>query len=172
MTLIHQRVGNLVSIPVSRPHGFTIIEVVLVLAVAALIFVVVFAALPALQRSQRDTQRKQDIGRFMSQLTTYQTNNGSNMPSSYAAGSNFVTNYLTNNQSFKDPSTGSDYVITTPTPTPTAATPTSGQLFVYISANCVGTNSSGVAALATTNNKVVAVVVFQEQGGVACRSNQ
>jgi prepilin-type N-terminal cleavage/methylation domain len=41
--------------------GFTIIEVVLVLAVAGLIFLMVFLALPALQRSQRDMQRKQDL---------------------------------------------------------------------------------------------------------------
>ena len=41
--------------------GFTIIEVVLVLAIAGLIFLMVFLALPALQRSQRDTQRKQDV---------------------------------------------------------------------------------------------------------------
>ena len=34
--------------------GFTIIEVVLVLAIAGLIFLMVFIALPALQRSQRN----------------------------------------------------------------------------------------------------------------------
>ena len=42
----------------SQAEGFTIIEVVLVLAIAGLIFLMVFVALPALQRSQRDTQRK------------------------------------------------------------------------------------------------------------------
>lgn len=40
--------------------GFTIIEVVLVLAIAALIFLMIFVALPALQASQRDTARKND----------------------------------------------------------------------------------------------------------------
>ena len=34
--------------------GFTIIEVVLVLAIAGLIFLMVFVALPALQRGQRE----------------------------------------------------------------------------------------------------------------------
>ena len=47
-----------------QKNGFTIIEVVLVLAVAGLIFLMVFLALPALQRSQRDTQRKSDIARL------------------------------------------------------------------------------------------------------------
>jgi prepilin-type N-terminal cleavage/methylation domain-containing protein len=43
------------SINKPKAHGFTIIEVVLVLAIAGLIFLIVFLALPALQRSQRDT---------------------------------------------------------------------------------------------------------------------
>jgi type II secretory pathway pseudopilin PulG len=42
-------------------EAFTIIEVVLVLAIAGLIFLMVFIALPALQRSQRDAQRKNDM---------------------------------------------------------------------------------------------------------------
>ena len=52
--------------------GFTIIEVVLVLAIAGLIFLMVFVALPALQRGQRDSQRRSDISRFMSQINSYQ----------------------------------------------------------------------------------------------------
>ena len=38
----------------SNTKGLTIIEVVLVLAIAGLIFLMVFIALPALQRNQRD----------------------------------------------------------------------------------------------------------------------
>ena len=37
-----------------KEKGFTIIEVVLVLAIAGLIFLMVFIALPQLQRSQRN----------------------------------------------------------------------------------------------------------------------
>ena len=49
--------------PKTNP-AFTIIEVVLVLAIAGLIFLMVFIALPALQRNQRDTQRKNDMSRL------------------------------------------------------------------------------------------------------------
>ena len=56
--------------------GFTIIEVVLVLAIAGLIFLMVFIALPALQRSQRDTQRRNDMARVATALTQWQTNHG------------------------------------------------------------------------------------------------
>ena len=55
--------------------GFTIIEVVLVLAIAGLIFLMVFIALPALQRSQRDTQRRNDMARVATAITQYQANN-------------------------------------------------------------------------------------------------
>lgn len=60
--------------------GFTIIEVVLVLAIAGLIFLMVFIALPSLQRAQRDTQRRNDIGRMASQIQQYQTNNNGRLP--------------------------------------------------------------------------------------------
>ena len=52
----------------STKKGFTIIEIVLVLAVAGLIFLMVFLALPALQRSQRDTERKQDVAMVVTAL--------------------------------------------------------------------------------------------------------
>ena len=56
-------------------QGFTIIEVVLVLAIAGLIFLMVFIALPNLQRTQRDTQRRDDIDRLSSAMVQYVTNN-------------------------------------------------------------------------------------------------
>ncbi len=60
--------------------GFTIIEVVLVLAIAGLIFLMVFVALPALQRSQRDAQRKNDITRLKTALDSYKANNRGQLP--------------------------------------------------------------------------------------------
>ena len=60
---------------IKTKKGFTIIEVVLVLAIAGLIFLMVFVALPQLQRSQRDTQRRQDLSRVVTSLVQYQTNN-------------------------------------------------------------------------------------------------
>lgn len=60
--------------------GFTIIEVVLVLAIAGLIFLMVFIALPALQRSQRDTERRNMLASVATQITQYQTNNNGKLP--------------------------------------------------------------------------------------------
>ena len=81
----------------SQKPAFTIIEVVLVLAIAGLIFLMVFIALPALQRNQRDTQRKQNLARVASELQNYAANNKGKYPA-YGADSNefynFARNYL------------------------------------------------------------------------------
>lgn len=58
-----------------KERGFTIIEVVLVLAIAALIFLMVFIALPALQGSQRDTARKEDVSTVASAINSWTSNN-------------------------------------------------------------------------------------------------
>ena len=67
--------------------GFTIIEVVLVLAIAGLIFLMVFVALPNLQRSQRDTQRRDDYVALASNITAYISNNGGKLPTLPSSGS-------------------------------------------------------------------------------------
>lgn len=74
-------------------RGFTIIEVVLVLAIAGLIFLMVFLALPALQRGQRDIQRREDLSRISTQINSYSTNSRGKIPTS-ATLSDFVTKYL------------------------------------------------------------------------------
>ncbi len=60
--------------------GFTIIEVVLVLAIAGLIFLMVLIALPSLQRSQRDTQRRNMMANVQTKVMDYQNNNNGKLP--------------------------------------------------------------------------------------------
>lgn len=55
--------------------GFTIIEVALVLAIGALIFLVVFLAVPALQRNQRNDARKRDVSSVVDAVASYVGNN-------------------------------------------------------------------------------------------------
>ena len=75
--------------------GFTIIEVVLVLAIAGLIFLMVFIALPALQRSQRKTQREDDLARVLTAANDYQTNNNGKSPwDAKNVNKNFVKRYI------------------------------------------------------------------------------
>jgi prepilin-type N-terminal cleavage/methylation domain-containing protein len=66
---------------INNNKGFTIIEVVLVLAIAGLIFLMVFIALPALQAGQRDTARKSDVSNVSSAVTTFSSANRGRLPS-------------------------------------------------------------------------------------------
>lgn len=68
--------------------GFTIIEVSLVLAIAGLIFMMIFIALPALRRTQRDSARRDDIMVFLRRIKDFQTNNRGALPT---PGDNAVT---------------------------------------------------------------------------------
>jgi type II secretory pathway pseudopilin PulG len=99
--------------------AFTIIEVVLVLAIAGLIFLMVFIALPALQRSQRNTQRKEDMGRIASQINLWLTRNKTFLDDSVHCNNSsarncfqrFADTYMEPSESYSDPSTGLKYVV-------------------------------------------------------------
>jgi prepilin-type N-terminal cleavage/methylation domain-containing protein len=64
----------------SNPKGFTIVEVMFVLAIAALIMLIVFLAVPALQRNSRNTGRKSDAGRINSSIANFVSNNNGILP--------------------------------------------------------------------------------------------
>lgn len=157
----------------NKTKGFTIIEVVLVLAIAGLIFLVVFLALPALQRGQRDTQRKQDLGKLMSQVTAFQSNNQGVLPTSAQWDASFKTSYLTvNSSSYADPSDGTTYTITQQSTAPTGtAVPAPGahNIFIYPGMTCGGTN--GVQGTLTAGSRTFAAAIYQEQGGYYCQNN-
>lgn len=83
---------------IRNKKGFTIIEVVLVLAIAGLIFMMVFVALPALQRSQRDTSRKNDVSIVSSAVTSFSSNNRGAFPTKAQLRS-YVTDVSSNTTS-------------------------------------------------------------------------
>ncbi len=56
--------------------GFTIIEVLIVLAIAGLIMLVVFLAVPALQRQSHNQQYKTEANNLLSGVTEIAGNNG------------------------------------------------------------------------------------------------
>lgn len=64
----------------NHQSGFTIIEVLIVLAIAGLIMVAVFTAVPALQRSSRNNQRKSSASQIMASVSSYVANNNGNLP--------------------------------------------------------------------------------------------
>ncbi len=69
-------------------NGFTIIEIMIVLAIAGLIMLIVFLAVPALQRSGRNTQRRSDVGQISTAVSNYISNNGGLLPGFSATDTN------------------------------------------------------------------------------------
>lgn len=150
----------------TKKGGFTIIEVVLVLAIAGLIFLMVFIALPALQRSQRDTQRRDDVGRAISQLTSYATNNRGQLPTDTQFADTFVETYLrSGDNEFNDPSTGTAYEPITGAGT--SVTPGEGEIQYARGAECSGEN-----VVNADSDRQAAVRVALESGGFYCQSMQ
>lgn len=97
----------------NNKQGFTIIEVVLVLAIAGLIFLMVFIALPALQRSQRDAQRKKQANSVIAAINNYAANNRGRTDRLWNNGKEPVKSlidwgYLKADE-MRDPSTGEVY---------------------------------------------------------------
>jgi prepilin-type N-terminal cleavage/methylation domain-containing protein len=75
----------------SKGEGFTIIEVMIVLAIAALILLIVFLAVPALQRNSRNTQRKSDVSQIASAIANFVSNNGGSLPTAVGTNSTDAT---------------------------------------------------------------------------------
>jgi prepilin-type N-terminal cleavage/methylation domain-containing protein len=129
-----------------QAKGFTIIEVVLVLAIAGLIFLMVFIALPSLQRGQRDAQRKEDLSRISVQMTNYLSSTRGSVPNSADGLGNFVRKFLkgsdntTAGNDYVDPN-GNNYVVRY------QIAPTDvGQVGYYSKSNCDVSTESGIAS--------------------------
>jgi prepilin-type N-terminal cleavage/methylation domain-containing protein len=67
-----------------KAAGFTIIEVLIVLAIAGLIMLVVFLAVPNLQRNQRNTSRRASAARIATAVSNFVANNNGTVPSTSA----------------------------------------------------------------------------------------
>lgn len=157
-----------------KEKGFTIIEVVLVLAIAGLIFMMVFIALPALQRSQRDTQRKNDLSRAMTAISNFSADNRGNLPTNWAT---FETQYLTNNgDTFIDPS-GAGSTDTSATRylfAPgvngdlTGSFSNDTQNIIYYNTSAICTSGGGID---DAGSRRVAIRMYLEGGGVYCLNN-
>lgn len=64
----------------NKQSGFTIIEVMIVLAIAGVIMLMVFLAIPALQRNNRNTQRRNDVAAVGGALNEAIVNNNGKLP--------------------------------------------------------------------------------------------
>ena len=177
----------------SSKKGFTIIEVVLVLAIAGLIFLMVFIALPALQRSQRNTQRRQDLSRIKAAVESYKANNRNDLPfkkngSTVEFDVNFAERYLdsgcgamanesgiykatgTCGDQFSDPDGDAYNMGYMGIPSRSGrATPTGFDRTIWF---VTAGKCDGESAIAASGDKSYALMYVLEGGSIACLDNQ
>ena len=161
--------------------GFTIIEVVLVLAIAGLIFLMVFVALPSLQRSQRDTQRRNDLSRFTTALTSYQTNNSGKLPAagitakytadaaSLCSKNTFCSAYFgTTEEESTDPD-GTEYKVAIIDKSANYVKPTTFDHVIYTVYNAKCGSDGAISSV--TGARKYAIVYKLEGSGYYCQDN-
>ncbi len=94
--------------------GFTLIEVVLVLAIGGLIFLMAFIAFQQTQRQRRDTQRRADAALITSELQNYAGDYNGRLPNNSLANDSctttaadtfgrFLRTYVCRNNTFNSP---------------------------------------------------------------------
>jgi len=157
-----------------KNKGFTIIEVVLVLAIAGLIFLMVFVALPALQAGQRDTARKNDASTILSAVNTYVSGNRGAFPTTTqltgTTAATGHTGFYTPSQFVKDVSSNTEGIRVQAAGTVTAPVK-NGEVIVTQKTTCGATGvmnagtkiASQTLVLGTTNQYTV--TTFLEGGG-------
>ena len=158
-----------------KQQGFTIIEVVLVLAIAGLIFLMVFIALPTLQKNQRDTQRRNDVSRFKAQINQFQANNKGDVPTSGSGSCTtatgnvqaFVTKYMVDaaGKGWDDPSDGNSY--SGKCKETAAGVTAAGDWYYQRNGQC-----QSETIVTGTGNRQYAIIMKLEGSGIACMDNQ
>ncbi|MFA5004236.1 MAG: type II secretion system protein [Candidatus Saccharimonadales bacterium] len=152
----------------NKSDGFTIIEVLIVLAIAGLILLIVFLAVPALQRNAHNTAAKNDVAGLLGAMSEYVNNNSGSLPAAQAAGSG--ASYVIGSGAGISTATaklgyytGADVSIVTTVP---ATAPTSGVVIVE-KATCSGNSATATGA----SPRGYAAWYVIEGGGTQCSSS-
>ncbi|MBQ3474330.1 type II secretion system protein [Candidatus Saccharibacteria bacterium] len=181
-------------------EGFTIVEIALVLAMAGLIFLMVFVALPAVQRTQRDAERRDDVGTLLTAIQKYQNNNRGALPTTNGTSeieTSWNNSWNDSNKpnegtwgrlyysflgkEFTDPR-GNNYTIVAKMCSANAGSTCSGNINsvegktfeenAYKMYIAVGAICDGSKAVGSSNPRKVAIVYKMEGAGAYCASAQ
>lgn len=158
--------GHLHMLKKQNSKGFTIIEVLIVLAIAGLIMLVVFLAVPALQRNARNNSRQSDASKFSAAIQQCLSNNNgkvANCNTTAAVGASTGISY-----------TAAEYGQLTTSPTYSTIANQGTDSAVDKAVWIFGAKCDGAAAVVSTNARDYAVIYKTEGSGSpqACVGSQ
>lgn len=167
--------------------GFTIIELLIVLALVSVIMLVVFFAVPSAQRTQRNNQFRQFAKQTAAQLETYYTQHNLANPATPAEVCDFVTNYMQDINRGMDTCsptivggkqcvlvTGGRYTICYhEASSPHSYAPPEDELSIQLSHKCATSGTDPIASTATTGDGDLRryVIWHKTEGGSYCIDN-
>ena len=124
--------------------GFTIIEVMIVLAIAGLILLIVFLAVPALQRNGRNTTKRSDVSKALGAVGEFVTNNNGKVPVTADIAATLTAS--------ANLSSGTTFSATIPTTLGTITAPTVSQVEIVTGVTCNQAATLVTAAAPTAAN--------------------
>ena len=168
----HLKTGENFTMNITKKQqGFTIIEVMIVLAIAGLIMVVALIAIPQLQRNQRNNARQSILSRMSTEISNFAGNNNGEIPvtggstsDDFTAGFNtrYLSNVDTNDPQTGDPMVLADGVVPSGTDALVSAV---GTVHYAPSASCDGEN------VVSSSARQFALWTQLEGGAIYCLDN-
>lgn len=154
-----------------KEGGFTIIEVMIVLAVAGLIMAIVLVAIPQLQRNQRNSARTDIMGRIKTEIDSYAGNNNGRIPTDSTEISGFNSRYL-NGVNTEDPQSGTNMQPAYFSGTVSNGIPTGAMLPGVGSVNYVDGKACDGESIIDGSNRTYALWTQLEGGAIFCLDNR
>lgn len=149
------------------PNGFTIIEVLIVMAIVGLILMIVFLAVPALRRTDRNSRRRRDAAFIASQRLQYNIDTQTAMiPGGFNCSppltSKLFCNYIKSSLGYYDMSNVNFHNsgLTPPTSVPTITDP--DQILTDTYYEC---NPDGTAFVSTAARSMVVLFAIETGSG-------
>lgn len=153
------------SLQKRKDQGFTIVEVMIVLAIAGLIILVVFLAVPALQRNSRNTQRSNDASLVGAAVNECLTNRNGQVT---ACDTNAeIAAYVDTSKLRQLTTVGVSTAAPTATPTPDFAT-----VNVAFARRCDAAGAAATATGATTRSVALLFNTENAAGGAVARCQE
>lgn len=159
-----------------RQRGFTLVEIIIALAIGGLIAGMAFLWLNQAGVQRRDNQRRADVSRLLTMARQYANDHNGRYPASTAELTAMVNDYiLAGGATFNDPSTGvlyglaGDVPLADPLTTPNTIVASHNAVCNDITPSkiMIWTSGFGGGTIALTGRNFAAAILL-ENGGVHC----